>query len=67
MVIEALCPECDAMIPFPTQPTPGQCVICPHCQSALTILQLNPIVLDWAFLEPINSGRLQPRRPFLNR
>lgn len=67
MVIEALCPECDTMITFPTQPTPSQSVICMNCQSTLTILQLNPIVLDWAFLEPLKSGRLQPSRPFLNR
>ena len=67
MMIEALCPECDAMITFLTQPTLGQCVICTHCQSALTIIQLNPIVLDWAFLEPLKSKSMPPRRPFLNR
>ena len=65
MLIEALCPECDEMITFHTQPTLGQCVTCAHCQSALTIIQLNPIVLDWAFLEPLKSKLLSPRRLLL--
>jgi lysine biosynthesis protein LysW len=67
MLLEALCPECDQTITFATQPTLGQIVICTHCQSALTIIQLNPILLDWAFLEPLQSMMLCPRRPFLKR
>jgi hypothetical protein len=60
MSIKAICPECDVEIAFSTQPTLGQCVICANCQSAMTIKQLNPIVLDWAFLAPLEPARIRP-------
>jgi lysine biosynthesis protein LysW len=67
MSIITVCPECDADIIFSTQPALGQCVICTDCQSAMTIIQLNPIVLDWAFLEPLESARIRPYPSLSNR
>lgn len=44
------CPECDARIRLRT-PRLGQRVQCRECGTALEVIDLNPLDLDWAFDE----------------
>jgi lysine biosynthesis protein LysW len=66
----ALCPECDAEIRFNDMPIIDQRTLCPCCGSDLIVVGLNPIVFDWAFLEPLprpeRGGLLdvRPRNPW---
>ena len=46
-MIYGACPECDADVPFDTQPKEGQKVVCPVCTVALWVIGENPIELDW--------------------
>jgi len=64
------CPECDASVTFDTVPGIHQRVMCTHCRAALVVVGLNPIRLDWAYIEPLRdldhggSGRyFDPERP----
>ena len=49
------CPECDASVSFDMTPGIHQRVICMHCRAALVIVGLNPIRLDWAYVEPLRD------------
>ncbi len=45
------CPECRQ--PFELQePSEGQEVVCPHCRARLEVLNLEPLELDWFYIEP---------------
>jgi lysine biosynthesis protein LysW len=54
MVIGA-CPECDADVSFAEAPLLSQRIACPRCRAALVVIGLNPIELDWAFMEPLHD------------
>jgi lysine biosynthesis protein LysW len=43
------CPECTSSITFKRTPWLGDKVSCRHCGTALEVVDLNPIELDWAF------------------
>lgn len=42
------CPECDSRIKL-RSPRPGQKVTCHACGTALEVIELSPLELDWAF------------------
>jgi lysine biosynthesis protein LysW len=46
MTSTAFCPECHRKIEI-EDPDLGQHVICPHCQTELEIIYLDPLQLDW--------------------
>jgi lysine biosynthesis protein LysW len=52
----AVCPECDQLIVFTSSPKLRERVICTRCGSALKVIQLSPLILDWAFLEPFEGS-----------
>jgi lysine biosynthesis protein LysW len=49
------CPECDASVSFETAPGLHQRVICVHCRAELVVIGINPIRLDWAYVEPLRD------------
>jgi lysine biosynthesis protein LysW len=55
MVIGA-CPECDADVSFAQVPRLSERIACPRCRAALVVIGLNPIELDWAFMEPLRDS-----------
>ncbi len=55
MMLKALCPECDNEIEFSTPPRLKERVRCAQCRSVLNIIELAPLVLDWAFMEPFGD------------
>jgi len=48
---KAFCPECTGSITFKRTPWLGEKVTCRHCDTALEVVDLHPIELDWAFDE----------------
>ncbi|MGD8632249.1 MAG: hypothetical protein PVF85_01685 [Anaerolineales bacterium] len=54
MQIRGVCPECDGEVCFPFSPVIDQRIRCAFCGSDLVVIRTNPIVLDWAFVEPLS-------------
>jgi alpha-aminoadipate carrier protein LysW len=48
----ATCPDCGRRIVLRSQPRVGEEVICPHCEADLEVVSLDPLELDWAWIEP---------------
>jgi lysine biosynthesis protein LysW len=46
MASTAFCPECHRKVEI-DDPTLGQFITCPHCQTELEIIYLDPLQLDW--------------------
>jgi lysine biosynthesis protein LysW len=53
-----ICPECDAEVRFKKAPWLGQRTACPRCGTALEVVSLGPLELDWAFEEPIEDQEI---------
>ena len=47
----AFCPDCEESISL-SQPKKGELLICPHCDAELEVINLAPLELDWAYVEP---------------
>ena len=45
----ARCPECTTNIRFENQLTLHDLVTCPECGTALEVIRLSPLKLDWAY------------------
>jgi lysine biosynthesis protein LysW len=43
------CPDCDEKIVLKTTPEVGQRITCPHCESELEVISVDPLELDWAY------------------
>lgn len=48
----AFCPECDRRIDLRSHPRKGQLVTCPSCGAELEVINVDPLELDWAYVEP---------------
>lgn len=46
------CPDCGQKIDLGPQPKLGQEVVCPYCEADLEVISLDPLELDWAYVEP---------------
>jgi lysine biosynthesis protein LysW len=44
----ALCPDCDDLIVL-NRVTLGQTLTCPHCDSELEVISVEPLEFDWAY------------------
>jgi len=44
---EAFCPECDYELKLGTRPHKGQRLVCPRCDTNLTVVEVDPLELDW--------------------
>ena len=58
-MVKSPCPECDTSVTFSSslRPKRGDRTICPKCLTQLVVIRENPIVLDWAFVEPFQALR----------
>ena len=43
----ALCPDCEMDFKVGGAPKMGKKLLCPHCETFLRIVSLNPLELDW--------------------
>ena len=48
----AYCVCCGCAIRLESHVTKAQIITCPHCGTMLEVLGLDPMELDWAYLEP---------------
>lgn len=54
MNTSGVCPECDGEVRFPNRPALDQRTLCPYCGSDLAVIRIDPLVLDWGFVEPLS-------------
>jgi len=50
------CPDCDYEMHFVSKPDRSIRVTCPRCMSVLRVIKLEPLLLDWDFVEPLEGG-----------
>jgi uncharacterized paraquat-inducible protein A len=48
-MINIYCPDCDGRITFNPRAFVGQRVTCPHCQTDLEVINVEPLELDWVY------------------
>lgn len=46
------CPDCGRKIELRRQLKVGEELVCPHCGAELEVVNLEPVELDWAYLDP---------------
>jgi alpha-aminoadipate carrier protein LysW len=51
-MITVSCIDCDKPIKLPFRPLLGDIISCSHCGAELEVIDVNPVELDWAYLEP---------------
>jgi alpha-aminoadipate carrier protein LysW len=51
----ATCPDCGRKVVLRSQARVGDEVMCPHCEADLEVVSLDPLELDWAWLEPADD------------
>jgi lysine biosynthesis protein LysW len=56
------CPECDGEVTLPEPVAYEQRVSCGYCGAQLLVISLNPLELDWAFIEPLPNQRFSVDR-----
>ena len=47
----AICPSCGEDIKLRENLKIGQMVDCPHCETELEVIDLDPVELDWAYYD----------------
>jgi Zn-finger nucleic acid-binding protein len=65
-MLTSVCPECDHDVQMETTPNVGGRVICPSCKTILVVIQVSPVQLDWAFIDPIVSSASNPEDKLIN-
>ena len=51
MPAKAICPSCGEWVKLPDHPKIGQKITCLQCEADLEVIEVNPVELDWAFME----------------
>lgn len=51
----ATCPDCGRRITLRPQLQVGDAMICPHCETELGVVSLDPPELDWSWIEPADD------------
>ena len=51
------CIDCRQPISLESQPIEGEIITCTSCGADLEIVGLEPVELDWAYLEPAGSDQ----------
>jgi len=51
----ATCPDCGRKIAVDPQLQVGDEIICSHCDAELEVVSLDPVELDWLYLEPADE------------
>ena len=47
----AYCPDCDETIVLNPTPKVGKRLTCPHCDTDLEVISVDPVELDWVYEE----------------
>jgi lysine biosynthesis protein LysW len=47
------CLDCNHPVSLGSRPMEGQMITCSNCGAQLEVLSLDPLELDWAYLEPV--------------
>jgi len=50
--VTIICIDCDEPIYLESKPKIGQIITCSNCDAQLEVIDIDPIELDWAYLEP---------------
>ncbi len=45
----AYCPDCEGKISISSEAAVGQRITCPHCDTDLEVISVEPLELDWAY------------------
>jgi hypothetical protein len=51
MTAKAICPSCGEWVKLPDHPKIGQKITCLECEADLEVIEVNPVELDWAYIE----------------
>ena len=51
----AFCPGCSTKIRFTKDVEVGQFVVCAECGDELEVVKVNPVKLDWAFVDSFDE------------
>ncbi len=51
-MVTAFCLDCNHPLSLGSRPTVGQIITCSNCGTQLEVISLDPLELDWAYLEP---------------
>ena len=51
MPAKAICPSCGEWVKLPDHPKIGQKITCLECEADLEVIEVNPVELDWAYME----------------
>ena len=54
-MITVFCIDCDRPIKLESRPVVGEVIFCSSCGTELEVISIDPVELDWAFLEPIEQ------------
>jgi hypothetical protein len=52
------CLDCEREIDLGPSPTIGQRLVCPNCEVAMEIINLDPLELDWIYDGPVTRSPL---------
>lgn len=47
------CIDCEQPIKLDARPREGERIVCASCGAELEVISVEPVELDWAFLDPI--------------
>ena len=53
-VITVFCIDCENPIKLESRPAEGELIVCSSCGTELEVIGVEPVELDWAYLEPID-------------
>lgn len=59
-MVTALCLDCDKPIDL-SKPVEGQLVRCENCGAEWEVISVDPLELDWAYLEPAEDEEDEDR------
>ena len=51
MPAKAICPSCGEWVNLLDHPKIGQKITCLECEADLEVIEVNPVELDWAYME----------------
>lgn len=54
--LKATCPGCNGEVVVKSQIQVGDWITCSHCEADLKVVNLSPVMLDWAYEGPEIAG-----------
>ena len=64
-MVTVICIDCQQPIELDKQLVNGTIVVCPYCGTDMEVINVDPIELDWIYLQPLRREdywRLEDRR-----